>query len=205
MSAPKTCPGAAPLQLNCLPANSSRKLASKLWRPCLVILGYWCRPVNSFVTCPLPFQGCEPGIVVSNSGDKGTCQDCGCLQSVSCFWYTVKLTQNVKFWNSLFRIVCWIGENSRIELSQKPIRAQNDNAMLPWFQELIIKQNFPLFMHELPSTMHCECSGGCTASSCLTWGKFLEGIWEPQGLSHWTNNEDETWWTSLDKIGDMFT
>ena len=89
MLAPMIGPGAGPLQPNCLPTSSSHKLASKLQLLCLVILGYWCGPVNSSATCPLPFQCYEPRTMGSNSMDKGTCQDCGCSQSVSCWRHTL--------------------------------------------------------------------------------------------------------------------
>lgn len=90
MSAPMICPGAGPLQPNCLPTNSSHILASELQLPCLVVLSYRHRPVYFSATCLLPFQCCEPEIMGSNSIDKGTCRDCGCSQSVSYCKCTIK-------------------------------------------------------------------------------------------------------------------
>ena len=78
MSASIIHPGAGPLWLNCWPINLSHKLSSELQLLCLVVLGYWCRPVNSSATCPFPSQCYEPVTMGSNSMDKGTCQDCGC-------------------------------------------------------------------------------------------------------------------------------
>ena len=141
-------------------------------------------------TCLLPFQCYEPEIMGSNSVDKGTCWDCKCLQSVSYCQCTIKNWLNIKLWNSLLQVVCRIGGNLWIKLLQNSIRAQDDNAMLPCFQKFIVKQNFPLLMHELPSTMSCKCGSWCTAPCCLTWSKLLERIWKLQVYKNWMNDND---------------
>ena len=73
--------------------------------------------------------------------------------------------------------------------------------MLPCFQKLIVKQNFPLLVHELLSTMSCKCSSWCTASCRLTWSKLLERIWKLQVYKNWMNNNNNEnhmnplpWW-----------
>jgi hypothetical protein len=62
--------------------------------------------------------------------------------------------------DALLRIIRRIGEDTRVESSVAPVAARNHDAMFISLHELVIKEDFPLCMHEFPVTMCHECISG---------------------------------------------